>query len=59
MYRVRAGLNGFPEVPCLRSILKEMEELVWRQKGIRYSSQGPDPGDMSIRGLWCRVLERR
>lgn len=52
MYRVRAGLNGLPEVPCLSSILKEMEELVWRQKGLRYSSQGPDPSDMSIWGLW-------
>lgn len=41
MYRVGAGPQGFPEAPCLSCVLKEMEELVWRQEGLRYSRPRP------------------
>lgn len=57
MNRVGEVQKGFPGAPCLDSILKKVEKLVWRQEGLRYSRSRPrHQGACSFRGCRCRML---
>lgn len=56
---VEVGLDqeGFPGAPCLDCILKEMEKLVWRQEGHRYSESRPrHQGACSFGDCRCTML---